>query len=106
MRVGPVPVLTIILSLASASSVAESMRCGPSVVDETTSIADLLAKCGEPATKDVTNEDVLVRNVDTGLMRKVGTKVTERWRYQRTNRALPMVVTIVDGKVTRLERAD
>jgi hypothetical protein len=84
---------------------AESMRCGPSVVDETISVSELLEKCGEPVSKDIKTEDVIARNRD-GFTHKVGTKTIERWIYQRSNRALPMAVTIIDGKVTRLERAD
>jgi hypothetical protein len=84
---------------------ADSMRCGPSVVNETMSVSELLQKCGEPLSKDVKTEDVTARNPD-GFTYKVGTKITERWIYQRSTRALPMAVTIVDGKVTRLERAD
>jgi hypothetical protein len=90
----------------AADAPAESMRCGPSIVNETTSVAELLAKCGEPASREVQSEDVLARNPDTGFTRKVGTKITERWTYQRSNQSLPMAVTIVDGKVIRLERAD
>ena len=33
-------------------------------------------------------------------------KVTERWRYQASNRVLPMLVTIVDGKVVSIERTE
>ena len=84
----------------------ESMRCGQFIVDETTPIAELLAKCGEPTSKTVGSEDVFARNRDTGLTYKVGTKITERWLYQRSNRALPMTVTIVDGELVRLERTD
>jgi Protein of unknown function (DUF2845) len=84
----------------------ESMRCGATIVDETTSVADLLVKCGEPQSKDVKTEDVFARNPDTGLNRKIGTKIIERWVYRRSSQTLPMAVTIVDGKVTRLERAD
>ena len=82
---------------------AESMRCGQFVVDETTTVAELLVKCGEPTSRETSSEDVLARNPD-GFTRKIGTKITERWLYQRSNRALPMTVTIVDGKVVRLER--
>ena len=31
-------------------------------------------------------------------------KVTERWCYQAATGALPMLVTIVDGKVVSIER--
>lgn len=93
-----------IMLLSCTVAHAESMRCGRFVVDETTPLAELLTKCGEPTSKETSSEDVFARNPDTGFMRKIGTKITERWRYQRSNRALPMTVTIVDGKVVRLER--
>jgi hypothetical protein len=95
-----------IATLIGSTAHADFMRCGGSLVDETTSVADLLTKCGEPKSKDTKSEDVITRNPDTGFMRKIGTKITERWIYQRSNDSLPMAVTIVDGKVTRVERAD
>jgi hypothetical protein len=98
--------IVCLLSLMLGSTVyADSMRCGSSVVNETISVPELLEKCGEPASKDVKTEDVMARNPD-GFTYKVGTKTIERWIYQRSSGALPMAVTIVDGKVTRLERAD
>jgi hypothetical protein len=48
---------------------------------------------------------VYSRNID-GATYKTGVKVTERWRYQSSNRALPMLVTIVDGKVVTVERTE
>ena len=90
----------LLLPLAAA---AESMRCGKWVVSETSSTAEILEKCGEPQQKDVSKEDVVARNV-SGYVTKVGVKVTERWRYQRSNNVLPMLVTIVDGKVVSIER--
>jgi hypothetical protein len=97
--------LACLLLAVSGAAHAESMRCGSSVVDETISVSALLAKCGEPMSKEVRTEDVIARNPD-GFTHKVGTKTIERWIYQRSNRALPMAVTIVDGKVIRLERVD
>ena len=81
---------------------AESMRCGKWVVNETASTAEILEKCGEPQQKDVSKDDVFARN-QYGY-HKAGVKVTERWRYQASNRSLPMLVTIVDGKVVSIER--
>jgi hypothetical protein len=101
--------LYVVLSiggLLGGSASAESMRCGSSIVDETVSVADLLAKCGEPLSKDVKTEDVFARNPDTGFGRKIGTRIIERWIYRRSTGSLPMAVTIIDGKVNRLERAD
>jgi hypothetical protein len=97
--------IAIGIMVFAGSVAAESMRCGSSIVNETTSVADLLAKCGEPLSKEVKAEDVYARN-SNGSNRKIGTTLTERWIYKRTAQSLPMAVTIVDGKVTRLERAD
>ena len=93
------------LFIACAAS-AESMRCDRWVVNETVSVAELLEKCGAPTSKAVATDDVIARNAATGGMTKVGTKVTERWVYQRSPRSLPMVVTIVDGKIQSIERDD
>lgn len=92
----------LILPLAAS---AESMRCGKWVVSETASTAEILEKCGEPQKKDVSHEDIYARNT-LGNTNKVGVKVTERWRYQASNNVLPMLVTIVDGKVVSIERTE
>ena len=103
MRIIALSCLTLaILPLAVS---ADSMRCGKWVVNETSSSAEILEKCGEPQQKDVTREDVYAKNTIGGT-EKVGVKVTERWRYQASNRVLPMLVTIVDGKVVSVERTE
>jgi Protein of unknown function (DUF2845) len=94
--------LCVILPLTAS---AESMRCGKWVISETSSTAEIVEKCGEPQQKDVSHEDVYARNT-LGHTDKVGVKVTERWRYQANNRVLPMLVTIVDGKVVSIERTE
>lgn len=96
-------VLGLVFTILPLAASAESMRCGKWVVSETASTAEILEKCGEPQQKDVSHEDVYARNT-LGNTNKVGVKVTERWRYQASNRQLPMLVTIVDGKVVSIER--
>src|SRR5690349_18964291 len=95
----------VTLLLLPLAAPAESMRCGKWVVSETASTSEILEKCGEPQQKDVSNEDVYARNA-AGYSNKVGVKVTERWRYQRSSGVLPMLVTIVDGKVISIERTE
>ncbi len=97
-------IATALLLLPFAAS-AESMRCGKWVVSETSSAAEILEKCGEPQKKDLSHEDVYARNA-LGNTNKIGVKVTERWRYQASNRVLPMLVTIVDGKIVSIERTE
>jgi hypothetical protein len=94
-----------VLSMLPFATWAESMRCGKWVVNETSAVAEILEKCGEPQQKDVAREDVFGKNT-LGNAIKLGVKVTERWRYQASNRMLPMLVTIVDGKVISIERTD
>lgn len=99
----PIALLAASLVLVPLAASAEPMRCGKWVVNETAGIAEILEKCGEPQKKDVSHEDVYARNT-LGGKTKVGVQVTERWRYQASNRVLPMLVTIVDGQVVSIER--
>jgi hypothetical protein len=98
-------VVPFVLSILPFAASAESMRCGKWVVNETSSAAEILEKCGEPQKKDISHEDVYTRNA-LGNTNKIGVKVTERWRYQASNRVLPMLVTIVDGKIVSIERTE
>lgn len=85
---------------------ADSMRCGKWVVSDSSTVDELLSKCGQPKSKQVTKDDVYMTNVN-GMRVKTGdTTVTERWIYQPSPRALAMSVVIVDGKVVSLTRAD
>jgi hypothetical protein len=98
-------VMLFVLPIVPFAASAESMRCGKWVVNETSAVAEILEKCGEPQKKDVSHEDVYARNA-LGNTNKTGVKVTERWRYQASIRVLPMLVTIVDGKVVSIERTE
>jgi hypothetical protein len=104
MRSSAVVIMSALFVLPLAAA-ADSMRCGKWVVNETSSTAEILEKCGEPQNKEVSKEDVLAKN-PAGYVTKLGVKVTERWRYQRSNNSLPMLVTIVDGKVVSIERTE
>ena len=80
----------------------ERFRCGRWVVSSELSIAELLAKCEEPTSRQVTTEDVWVAGKSGRF--KAGTTTKEVWRYDRGSRAAAMLVTIVDGTVESLER--
>lgn len=85
---------------------ADSMRCGKWVVNEATSVDELLSKCGEPRSREVTKDDVWATNVN-GMRVKTGAVTTkELWIFQASSSALPMQVVIVDGKIVSLTRAD
>jgi hypothetical protein len=83
----------------------ETFRCGKWIASSDMSVEELLAKCGQPRSRERKVEDVMVRNHNTGLMRRAGETVIETWTYDRGSTAAPMVVTIIDGRIERIERA-
>jgi hypothetical protein len=95
--------LSILLGVPAVAS-ADSMRCGKWVVNEESTAAEVMEKCGAPDEKEITHQDV--RGVNPlGYSSKRGTTVIERWSYKRPS-SLRMLVTVVDGKVKRIERAE
>ena len=95
----------LLLSLIAAAPVFadETIRCGSSIVNSSMSVAEIVDKCGEPASKEVREEEVRARNPN-GASVVVGTTVIEEWTYDRGSRAAPIRITIVDGKVRSIER--
>ena len=99
----PASLVAFALLLPLAAS-AETFRCGKWIIDDDTTRADLLHKCGEPTSRESRVEDVRSPNQYTGGNMKVGETVIETWIYHRGTGAAPMVVTIVDGKIKTIER--
>jgi len=96
--------ITLIALLLPGMASAETFRCGKWIIDDETTLEDLVRKCGEPTTRDTRVEDVRAPNVYTGGRDKVGETVIETWVYDRGTGASPMVVTIVDGRIRKIER--
>ena len=94
-----------LLTPFAVTAADENFRCGKWIASSDMAVDDLLAKCGEPSTRTQVVEDVMVRNANNGLMRKTGETIIETWTYDRGTRAAPMVVTIIDGRIKRIERA-
>lgn len=82
------------------------MRCGKWVVSDSVTVDELLNKCGQPQSRDVTKDDAYLTNVNGRRVKTGKVTVTERWIYRNSTRSLPMVVIIVDGKIASLTRAD
>ncbi len=81
----------------------ELFRCGQWLVTSEISVSDLLKKCGQPSSRQVSTEDVRAHVVGGGS-EKLGTTTKEVWRYDRGSRAGAMIVTIVDGRIQSMER--
>ena len=90
--------------LLSASVQADNFRCGKWIATTSLTVSDLLAKCGEPASRETRVEDIMSRNQSTGVMFKSGEMTVEVWTFDRGATASPMVVTIVDGRIKSIER--
>jgi hypothetical protein len=99
-------VLFLAAMLGSMSARADTMRCGQALVNEDSSVADVLKKCGEPQEKTSTTEDVLAVSAAGHPYKTGATTTRERWIYRRSPGALPMSVTIVDGDIKRIERVE
>jgi hypothetical protein len=91
--------------LAAPAGADDNFRCGKWIATRDLPVSELLAKCGEPASRESRIEDLLARNANTGLMFKTGEQLVEVWTYERGANAAPMVVTIVDGRIKSIERA-
>jgi Protein of unknown function (DUF2845) len=97
--------LAVVLALTPLQASAdENFRCGKWIVTSDMTVSELSSKCGAPTAQESTTQDVLVRNRNNGLMRRVGETLVETWTYDRGNHAAAMVVTIVDGKIKSLDR--
>ena len=90
----------VTLAMPGIAASDELFRCGSWLVSTQTSVAELLQKCGEPSSRQVSTEDTRAHVVGGGTQ-KVGTTTTEIWRYDRGSK---MLVTIVDGNIQSIER--
>jgi Protein of unknown function (DUF2845) len=96
--------LVVAALIQSSIATADSMRCGQWIVDESVSTVELRHKCGEPTSKEVKTEEARGRTVSGSSVSR-GTVTTEKWTYQRSG-SFVMVVTIVDGKIKSIQRAE
>jgi hypothetical protein len=100
MKTASIATLLLLLPLGAA---AETFRCGKWVITEDISVAELTNKCGPPTARESKTEDIKARN-QYGLSVKTGETTTEVWTWDRGSRAAPMVVTIIDGAIKKIER--
>lgn len=96
---------TLLLLLPPVALGDDALRCGSWLVTLPVTKAELLQKCGEPASRETANEDVRTAGRGGGS-HAIGTTTIEKWTYRPDPGSLPMLVTLVDGKVTRIERAE
>jgi hypothetical protein len=91
-------------ALLPLAAPAETFRCGKWIIGQDVTLEELLQKCGTPASRASRVEDVRAPNGYTGGNTKVGETVIETWVYDLGSGKSPMEVTIVDGRVKKIER--
>ena len=96
--------IAVIAALLPLAASAETFRCGKWIIDTDTSIEELMQKCGAPSKQESKTEEIKARNRINGLWVHTGETTTETWTFDRGSRAAPMVVTIIDGQIKRIER--
>jgi hypothetical protein len=85
-------------------SPGDTFRCGNRLVSEQSSISEIISRCGAPTSKEASEVHPTIRNKNGSVVRLPPVR-TEVWTYRRESGALPMRVTIVDGKVKAVEIA-
>jgi major membrane immunogen (membrane-anchored lipoprotein) len=90
----------------SQTAVAEGFRCGQKIATPDMTVEELLEACGEPTDKTMEVVDVHGPNAQGAGNIKRGTITVETWTYDRGSQASAMVVTIEDGKIKKMERAE
>lgn len=106
IRLRAISAACVVVAAVSNTAQADSMRCGKWIVNESATRDELLSKCGQPQSREVTQEDAYAVNPRGARVKTGAVKVTERWIYKPTPGTLPMAVVIVDGKIVSLTRAD
>ena len=99
-------IIAVCLYLIGGFARAETFRCGPWIASPEMTVDELRGKCGEPAKRTSETVDVYGPSVAGGGRVKRGTSTIEKWTYDRGNQAAPIVVTIVDGEIKSMERAE
>ena len=92
--------LAIILFLLSVMrpAAAETLRCGSVLIEEGAQASYVLAKCGDPTSKQIIREPVYVRGYATGEVAE-----TQIWRYYRGPEQFPAILKIADGIVQSIK---
>lgn len=86
----------------AAADEIDGFRCGNSLVYDGLSSAEVLGKCGEPASREVLSEPVRA-HLPSGASHIVGTTTIEHWVYEREPGQFPALLTFEEGQLEKIE---
>lgn len=100
-------ILTLVVALllaaaATTPAIAETLRCGSSLIKEGDTAGYVAEKCGEPLSKQTYTEPVYAHR-QNGTSYEIGTTSKDVWRYKRGSGQFPAVLTFEKGVLTKLE---
>jgi uncharacterized protein DUF2845 len=78
------------------------MRCGGALVRVGMIDAEVVAKCGEPKSKEIEDVPIRGRGAAGGTV-TLGTTRVERWTYDRGYGQFPALLVFEEGKLKSLE---
>lgn len=100
-----VKLIPLVLVLAVAAQQAQArkvFRCDGSLVESGMTAAEVLAKCGEPDSRDSSSVPIRARTEHGGSY-VVGTTTLEQWVYQRRPGQFPVHLTFDQGRLRSVE---
>jgi hypothetical protein len=92
----------VVAAAATTPALADTLRCGSSLIKEGDTAGYVAAKCGEPGSKQTFTEPVRARRAN-GTSYEVGTTSKDVWRYKRGAGQFPAVLTFEKGVLKKLE---
>ena len=95
-------VLAFLLMYAGAVDAQGSLRCKGRIVDVGTSAAEVLALCGEPMGR-IMSEVPVRAGVRSGFTRFTGFSTVEQWIYDRGWGKFPAILYFDDGIIRRVD---
>ena len=96
-------IAALLVTLYAGTADAQgSLRCKGRFIDVGAGAAEVIALCGEPAQRIVSQVPVRAA-VLTGFTRVAGYATTEQWVYDRGWGKFPAVLHLDEGKVRRID---
>ena len=95
-------VLAILLLCAGTADAHGSLRCKGRLIDVGDRATDVLALCGEPSRRVVTQVPVRA-GTTSGFTRFAGFATSEQWVYDRGWGKFPAVLHVDEGEIRRID---
>jgi|SRR5690606_38210107 len=89
-------------AVAMRAAADDSLVCGNSLVTVGMVESEVVARCGEPRSKQIEDIPIRVRRLN-GTVGDAGIQHIERWTYDRGYGKFPALLTFEEGKLRSIE---